>query len=57
MYRRRKVIPDTKPPFPTSIDGFGYVIKDNGEIRSKDEGNYFLFKRDFFSFSLNLFHR
>lgn len=56
MYRRRKVIADTKPPIPKSIDGFGYVIKDNGEIRSKDEGNYFLFKRDF-SFSLNLFYR
>lgn len=36
MYRRRKVVKEDKPPIPTTIAKFGYVIKDNGEIRHED---------------------
>ncbi|KAI9357452.1 hypothetical protein BD770DRAFT_388768 [Pilaira anomala] len=35
MYRRRFVKKEEKPVIPTTIDGFGYVIKENGEIRHK----------------------
>lgn len=38
MYRRRKVVKEDKPPIPTTIAKFGYVIKDNGEIRHEDTG-------------------
>jgi hypothetical protein len=38
MYRRRKIIKENKPPIPSTIEGFGYVIKDSGEIRSAETG-------------------
>lgn len=37
MYRRRfKKKQETT--FPDTIEGFGYVVKENGEIRHKDKG-------------------
>lgn len=37
MYRRRfKKKQETT--FPDSIEGFGYVVKENGEIRHKEKG-------------------
>jgi hypothetical protein len=38
MYRRRKIIKEEKPEIPKTLDEFGYVLKENGEIRSKSEG-------------------
>ncbi|KAI9492880.1 Arb2 domain-containing protein [Zychaea mexicana] len=35
MYRRR-LVKKVKPEFPKTLDGFGYVLKDNGEIRDKE---------------------
>ncbi|KAG0785722.1 hypothetical protein G6F57_009165 [Rhizopus arrhizus] len=37
MYRRRKIIKEEKPEIPKTLDEFGYVLKENGEIRSKSE--------------------
>ncbi|CAO3656060.1 unnamed protein product [Mucor fragilis] len=34
MYRRRKPIVEEKPPIPDNLEEFGYVLKENGEIRS-----------------------
>ncbi|KAG2198536.1 hypothetical protein INT47_008640 [Mucor saturninus] len=34
MYRRRKIVKEEKPVIPDNIRDFGYVVKDNGEIRS-----------------------
>ncbi|OAD07578.1 hypothetical protein MUCCIDRAFT_154707, partial [Mucor lusitanicus CBS 277.49] len=34
MYRRRKVNVEEKPPIPDNLEDFGYVLKENGEIRS-----------------------
>ncbi|KAI9023670.1 Arb2 domain-containing protein [Phycomyces nitens] len=39
---RRKVKKPEKPTFPVDIEGFGYVIKPDGSIRSKEEGKRFL---------------
>lgn len=36
MFRRR--VKKQAPTFPDTIEGFGYVVKENGEIRSKDTG-------------------
>lgn len=38
MYRRRKVVREKKPEIPDTLEGFGYVLKENGEIRSKTTG-------------------
>jgi hypothetical protein len=38
MYRRRKPIVEEKPEIPSTIEEFGYSIKENGEIRSRSLG-------------------
>lgn len=38
MYRRRKIIKEEKPEIPKTLDEFGYILKENGEIRSKSQG-------------------
>ncbi|KAI7903576.1 Arb2 domain-containing protein [Cokeromyces recurvatus] len=43
MYRRRKPVIKEKPPIPNTLDEFGYVLKENGEIRSKDTDEVYLF--------------
>lgn len=39
MYRRRKPIVEEKPPIPDNLEEFGYVLKENGEIRSITQGS------------------
>ncbi|KAL0089765.1 Arb2 domain-containing protein [Phycomyces blakesleeanus] len=43
MFRRR-VKKAEKPSFPADIDGFGYVIKSDGSIRSKEEDTPYNFE-------------
>ncbi|KAI8980272.1 Arb2 domain-containing protein [Pilobolus umbonatus] len=37
MYRRRKVVTHYQPEIPTTLDGFGYIIKEDGSIRDKEK--------------------
>jgi len=39
MYRRRKVNVEEKPPIPDNLEDFGYVLKENGEVRSITQGS------------------
>lgn len=39
MYRRRVKKKEDKPEIPNNLTDFGYVLKDNGEIRSITQGN------------------
>jgi hypothetical protein len=39
MYRRRIVIKEEKPVIPDNIKDFGYILKENGEVRSIHRGN------------------
>jgi hypothetical protein len=38
MFRGKKKSKKETEPIPTTIDGFGYVIKENGTVRSKTTG-------------------
>ncbi|CEI94781.1 hypothetical protein RMCBS344292_08986 [Rhizopus microsporus] len=44
MYRRRKVVREKKPEIPDTLEGFGYVLKENGEIRSKTTDEPYVFE-------------
>ncbi|RCH85814.1 hypothetical protein CU097_009077, partial [Rhizopus azygosporus] len=44
MYRRRKVVREVKPEIPDTLEGFGYVLKENGEIRSKTTDEPYVFE-------------
>jgi hypothetical protein len=41
MYRRRVKKKEDKPEIPNNLTDFGYVLKDNGEIRSITQGKDF----------------
>ncbi|KAI9247218.1 Arb2 domain-containing protein [Sporodiniella umbellata] len=43
MYRRRKAKTVEKPEIPDNLDDFGYVIKENGQIRSKTQDEPYIF--------------
>jgi hypothetical protein len=44
MYRRRKVEIEEKPEIPENLKDFGYVLKENGEVRSITQGTLFFTK-------------
>ncbi|KAI9484140.1 MAG: hypothetical protein EXX96DRAFT_561041 [Benjaminiella poitrasii] len=43
MYRRRKPIQEEKPPIPDTLDGFGFILKENGELRNKETDEPYVF--------------
>ncbi|CEP17876.1 hypothetical protein [Parasitella parasitica] len=39
MYRRRKPKADDRPVIPDKLEDFGYIVKENGEVRSNNEAD------------------